>query len=163
MNGLKQLLFCIAITNVFFTTGCIYFYKGSLSLSPTSEVSTAEQYEKKGSYNEAIKLYRDHITSRLEDTKRPDWENPYFYEVTIGDIEKKRGNIENALKEYESALSHQVDTALIADRIRQISMYYENKNDLQISFELLKKYRSLDTFLFDNDLDRISKKLAEQE
>lgn len=141
---------------VFVVSGCL-FHSGPQYLS------TAEDYEAAGEFDKAIEAYRRHMAYRLSLTKRPDWENPYLYLLTIGDLELKRDNPTEALARYDEARSHEVEERLVSDRYRQVAHYYEERGELQNGINVLTKYREIDSLLFDGMLDRLSKQLVREE
>ena len=143
---------------------------GSLALSVTSgcfssgptELLDAEQLTSDGKHDEAIAAYREHIANRLEVTDRPEWENPYFYLLNVGDIELSRGNVDKALATYEEAEHEKVDPPLVADRYRAVASWYEEHGQLEKALEILTKYRDKDPLIFDSMLDRVARELTEQ-
>ena len=134
---------------------------GCFSSGPT-ELLEAEQLTSDGKHNEAIAAYREHITNRLEVTDRPEWENPHFYLLNVGDIELTRGNIDQALAAYEEAEREKVDPPLVADRYRAVASWYEEQNQLEKALEVLEKYREKDPLIFDSMLDRVARELTEK-
>jgi tetratricopeptide (TPR) repeat protein len=134
---------------------------GCFSSGPT-ELLDAEQLTSEGKHDDAIAAYREHITNRLEVTDRPEWENPYFYLLNVGDIELQRGNAEKALATYEEAEREKVDLPLVADRYRAVASWYEEHGQLENSLEILSKYREKDPLIFDSMLDRVARELTEQ-
>ena len=144
---------------------------GSLALSVTSgcfssgptELLDAEQLTSDGKHDEAIAAYREHIANRLEVTDRPEWENPYFYLLNVGDIELSRGNVDKALAAYEEAEREKVDPPLVADRYRAVASWYEEHGQLEKALEILTKYREKDPLIFDSMLDRVARELTKAE
>jgi tetratricopeptide (TPR) repeat protein len=106
-------------------------------------------------------MYREHISNRLEVADRPEWENPYFYLLNVGDIELKRGDVDKALAAYEEAERQRVDLPLVADRYRAVAVWYEEHGQLQKALEVLTKYREKDPLIFDSMLDRVARELTE--
>jgi tetratricopeptide (TPR) repeat protein len=132
--------------------------------SPAKSITDqAEELARNSQYKEAIELYQHHIQKRLAVKDRPDWENPYLYLLTIGDLELRQDNPTAALTQYEEAEKMAVNKELISDRYRSVAEYYENKNQLEAAVELLQKYRERDPLLFDGMLDRLSKRIVKEE
>jgi tetratricopeptide (TPR) repeat protein len=148
----------LATLTLSWSTGC------SLGTIPTPSawLMKAEEASSSARYEDAIEAYRKHIAYRLN-AKRPDWENPYFYELKIGDIHLHQSRPKKALEAYLSAWKHGVSDQMVSDRIRAVARWYERSKQLQKSFELLAEYRELDSLLFDSILDRIARQLSEQE
>ncbi len=134
---------------------------GCFSSGPT-ELLDAEQLSSDGKHDEAIAAYREHIANRLEVTDRPEWENPYFYLLNVGDIELNRGNVDQALATYEEAEREKVDLPLVADRYRAVASWYEEHGKLEQALEILTKYQDKDPLIFDSMLDRVARELTEQ-
>jgi tetratricopeptide (TPR) repeat protein len=135
---------------------------GCFSSSPT-ELLDAEQLTTDGKHDEAIAAYREHIANRLEVTDRPDWENPHFYLLNVGDIELSRGNVDTALATYEEAAREKVEPPLVADRYRAVASWYEEHGQLEKALEILTKYRDKDPLIFDSMLDRVARELTKTE
>lgn len=149
-------LWCSTPTLLLLVTGC-------LSLNTPTELQEAEELKGKGDYDLAITAYQEHIDERLRDGKRPEWENPYFHLLAIGDIELSRGKVDQAIANYTEAERQGVDAALISDRYRAVATWYEENNQLKNALDILTKYRDRDPLLFDSMLDRVARKLTEQE
>jgi tetratricopeptide (TPR) repeat protein len=139
----------------------IFGIAGCFSSGPT-ELVDAEQLTRDGKPDEAIAAYREHIANRLEVSDRPEWENPYFYLLNVGDIELNRGKIDAALAMYEEAERQKVDPALVADRYRAVASWYEEHGELTKALEILTKYREKDPLIFDSMLDRVARELTER-
>jgi KDO2-lipid IV(A) lauroyltransferase len=131
-----------------------------LGLNGSRLLSRAEEYSRQGETDKAIEAYNDHIAERIEDEKRPEWENPYFYELIIGDLYLREGKVAEALLSYERAENNKVDLVLVSDRYRYVASWYEKSGDLLNAMEVLKKYRERDSLLFDAMLDRLAKELV---
>lgn len=138
-------------------TGCTSWFDNSSSLYRAEELTQREQYD------EAITAYREHIDDRLHVSNRPEWENPHFYLLRIGDIKLRQGDPKAALDSYQEAEREKVEPSLISDRYRAVASWYVEKGRLQEAFELLKTYRDRDSLLFDAMLDRIGRELTKQE
>ena len=123
----------------------------------------AEESLREGKYEAAIEAYQSHMQKRLSLTDRPEWENPYFYELLIGDVYLTQGKIPEALLHYEVAESKGIHTSLVSDRYRSVASWYEERGELRKSFDILVKYRERDSLLFDSMLDRIGRALTDLE
>ena len=143
-----------AIVALVVTGGC---------LSSRSKVEQAEELSRQGQYPAAIELYREHMNDRLAVGSRPEWENPYFYLLLIGDVQLGQGDPGAAISSYEEAERMKVEPSLISDRYRAVGRWYEEHNQLQKALDVLSKYRDRDPLLFDAMLDRIAKELTAQE
>ena len=132
--------------------------------SRTSDlVRQAEELTSEQRYDEAIQVYHDHIHNRLSTPDRPEWENPYFYLLMIGDIELLQGDITRALQDYEEAERQGVPRNLTSDRYRAVASWYEERQELEQSLFILRKYRDRDPLIFDAMLDRVARTLTERE
>jgi tetratricopeptide (TPR) repeat protein len=123
----------------------------------------AEELSREGKYQEAIEAYRSHMAFRLKVPKRPEWENPYFYLILIGDIQLGQGLIEEAEKSYALAEENKVDEYLVSDRFRGIARWYEEQGKLSEAIEFLGRYRDRDPLLYESMLDRLAKELTLKE
>jgi tetratricopeptide (TPR) repeat protein len=136
--------------------GFFPFYRQSL-------VEDAEELAREKNYQAAILLYEKHMQRRLAVVDRPNWENPYLYLLTIGDLELERGDIVAAEKSYSEAAKQGIESALVSDRYRGIALRYEREGKLKEALTILERYRALDPLLFDGMLDRLSKALVAEE
>jgi tetratricopeptide (TPR) repeat protein len=123
----------------------------------------AEQLSREGKHEEAIAAYKAHMESRLGVTNRPEWENPYFYTLLIGDVYLGKDEPIQAISAYEEAEMRGVHPSLVSDRYRSVARWYEDRHEYKNAFDLLVKYRSRDTLLFDSMLDRIGRTMTELE
>lgn len=123
----------------------------------------ADELGRSGKYTEAIEEYRAHMEFRLSVKNRPEWENPYFYLLLIGDIQLGSGDVAAAEKSYLEARDREVDPYLISDRMRGIARWHEERGDLKAALEVLERYRELDPLLYDSMLDRIARTLTAKE
>jgi tetratricopeptide (TPR) repeat protein len=123
----------------------------------------AEDLTQKQQYDEAIATYRLHISERLQDPSRLNWENPYFYLLRVGDIYLSQDKPQEALSAYIRAENEGVETTLISDRLRSLARWYEQHKQLDKAFTILAEHRSRDPLLFDSMLDRISRALTKKE
>jgi tetratricopeptide (TPR) repeat protein len=146
----------------FRVTSCLalLLISGCFSTGPR-ELLDAEALSDEGKHEEAIAAYREHIANRLEVADRPEWENPYFYLLNVGDIELSRGNVDRALAAYEEAEREKVDLPLVADRYRAVASWYEEHGQLEQALEILTEYRDKDPLIFDSMLDRVARELTE--
>lgn len=131
--------------------------------APGEKVRQAEELSRQGDYSSAITLYREHMQERLNVENRPEWENPYFYLLLIGDVQLGQGQPEAALATYEEAEQMKVEPTLISDRYRAVGRWYQEHGQSQKALEVLSKYRDRDSLLFDAMLDRIAKELTAKE
>lgn len=133
------------------------------SMGGSERLREAESLSQEQKWDEAIAAYQEHIQDRLAVSDRPEWENPYFYLLTIGDIELGRGEPTKALQSYEEAEKQGVASPLVADRYRAVAAWYEDHGKLNEAINVLTKYREKDSLIFDAMLDRVARKLTEQE
>jgi KDO2-lipid IV(A) lauroyltransferase len=157
-QSVALLIFCVAIS--------------ACSLG-SNDLQHAERLAKEGNYDEAIETYRAHMQSRLEVGDRPEWENPYFYLILIGDVQLKRGDPTAALAMYQEAdakllvcedpESKTFHETLLSDRYRALATWYAEHGQLNKALEILRQFRSRDSLIFDAMLDRVARKLSEQE
>jgi tetratricopeptide (TPR) repeat protein len=133
---------------------------GCLFQERISQAAKAEELTRKGDLIGAISAYQKHISKRISDKKRPEWENPYFYLLMIGDLELRLGDSEKALKSYELAENKGVEPLIVADRYRYVAMIKELSGDYKTAIQILTKYRERDPLLFDLTRDRISKEMT---
>lgn len=131
--------------------------------SGTSLLDEAEKTSREGDPEDAIELYKKHLERRLAVKDRPDWENPYLYLLTIGDLQLKQGKIDEALASYEQAEKHGVNKELISDRFRGVALKFEAEEKLEEACSILQKYRDRDPLIIDGMLDRISKEIVIRE
>lgn len=136
---------------------------GCFSVNGPETLSRADELTREGKYDEAIAAYEEHIQDRLADISRPEWENPYFYLLNIGDIELARNEPEKALKQYEEAEAKGIALTLVSDRYRAVATWFESRGELQKALEVLTRYQSKDPLLFDSMLDRIARELTSNE
>ena len=76
-------------------------------------LESAEELSRQGKTDEAITHYRAHIEERLAVADRPEWENPYFYLLLIGDLQLNNGQPDAALATYEEAEQQKVHASLV--------------------------------------------------
>jgi tetratricopeptide (TPR) repeat protein len=140
-------------------------FSGCHGLVPThrSLPAEADELRKNGNHEEAIEVLRRHISQREADESRPAWENPYFYELEIGDIYLEEDKTLDAITTYESAEKHNVEAGLVADRFRELAEKYRTNKQYDEAIALLKAHRALDPLLFDNAMDLIAKEAVKQE
>ncbi len=126
-------------------------------------VEQAEELLRQEKFEEASEAYRKHVEERLAVKNRPQWENPYFYYLIIGDIKLRANKVTEAIAAYEFAEKQKVEPQLVSDRYRYVAQWYEKKGDLKSAMAILTKYRDRDPLLFDAVLDRIAKDLTKLE
>lgn len=136
---------------------------GCFSSGESAALREAENLASEQRYGEAIAAYHEHIHDRLETSDRPEWENPYFYLLMIGDIELSRGAAQQALLDYEEAERQGVSLSLVADRYRAVASWHEERGELKEALEVLNKYHDRDSLIFDSMRDRIARELSRQE
>ncbi len=124
-------------------------------------IEEAESLSEQGRYEDAIKSYREHIDQRSL-ASRPDWENPYFYLISISELELELGRPYEALKACAEAERQGVDSRLISDRYRAIASWHIERGESQQAFEILKQNRERDPLLFDALLDRVARDMARE-
>ncbi len=123
----------------------------------------AEELLRQKKYDEACQAYLDHINQRLALTDRPEWENPYFYYLLIGDVRLRQENVTASLAAYDFAEKMKVEPQLTSDRYRYVASWHEKKGELKSAIAVLVKYRDRDPLLFDAMLDRLAKELTMKE
>ena len=141
----------------------IVFLGCTVLSSPLTHLERAEECSRENKFEKAISEYEKHIQYRLALEERPEWENPYFYYLIIGDLYLRKGDVARSLASYELAELHGVDLSLVTDRFRMVSHWYEKQELLQKAVEILTKYRERDPLMFDDVLDRLSKELVRQQ
>ncbi len=127
------------------------------SSATASKVSEARIFAESGEYQHAIESYQQHINDRLEEKNRPKWENPYFYELLIGDLQLLDNNPKEARTSYEKAESQQVERELVADRYRKLARWLFQNGNTSEALSLIEEKKHLDPLLFDSLGDRISR------
>ena len=126
-------------------------------------VTQAEADLEVGRYDQAIEAYRSHRDERLEASDRPDWENPHFYTLLMGDVELRRDQPERAMQLYQQAEREQVTPTLVTDRYRAIATWHTEHDQLDEAMTVLKTHRARDPLLFDAMLDKVAKKMTARE
>ena len=140
---------------------CIAFL--GCSFTSPDRVERAQSLSADGSYEDAITEYRTHIEERLGDSARPSWENPYFYLLSIGDIQLAQNNPSAARATYEEAEQKGVEAPLITDRFLALALWYEKQERYKEALDLLSVYRLRDPELLNGTFTRVAKKLTAQE
>jgi len=140
-----------------------FFVFGTHRFGTYQHLKTAEEYSRQGNYQKAISAYKAHIQSRLSVKERPEWENPYFYYLIIGDLQLSQGEVSEALTAYETAEKNDVDVHLVSDRYRYVASWHEKNGDLQEAFDVLMNYRDRDFLLMDMMLDRLAREMVRLE
>lgn len=141
----------------------VAFTTSSCSVRSSDPLQLAEEALRSGNFPQAVALYQKHMSERLAAKNRPEWENPHFYELLIGDVYLSQGDSEQALAAYERAEKNGVHNNLVSDRYRAVARWFEDKGELQRAFDILEKYRDRDLLLFDAMLDRIGRELTARE
>ncbi len=144
-------------------TSCRVFVWTFSSEDRRSHGQKAEELAKTGDYDKAIEEYQAHMEARLEESRRPETENPYFYYILIGDIHLKNDKPEKAIESYLTALERKVTPELIADRLEQVAQWYANNKRYQQAIDLLQKHRELDPLIFDSYIDDYHRALVAAE
>jgi tetratricopeptide (TPR) repeat protein len=159
MVNWKSVLKIFTLVTIVFLSGCKFWFASS----PYDNLRKADEAVRRKDYQTAIDLYQQHIDYRLTVKDRPEWENPYFYLLQIGDIQLGQEKDQDAIKSYLRAEENGVDKGLISDRIRYIGAWYEERGRLDDAFQLLKAHKARDPLLFDLALDRIAKEMVKKE
>lgn len=157
MSKIRSYLFPFLIFAILIAQGCALRFTAS-----ASHGTKAQQHQEDEEFIEAITEYRLHLAERIE-RKTQKEENPYFYYLLIGDCYLSLENVNEAEKNYLIAKQNQVSLSLVAERLRRIGNWYEERNELEQALLFLKKYRDLDPLLFDLETDRIHKKFVAAE
>lgn len=159
-TGVLFLAIVLLMWAIIGSTGCRrIFGRGGAGV----HLEEAEEATRQGDITRAIESYQRHIAHRLTITDRPAWENPSFYELMIGDLELRRGDIAAALQAFERAERAGIDAGLVSDRYRAVGSWLEQQQRPNEALALLKKYRERDPLLFDAMLDRIAKEVTHRE
>lgn len=155
--GIVPLLFCLLLSVASITTlsGCFLWNSESRDIS---HADRAAELQAEGKLSAAIGEYNQHMQQRLESKRRPESENPYFYQILIGDLYLKQGNAEEALKAFITAKERSVESALVADRLRSLALWYSDQGKHEQGIVLLREFRALDPLMFDFFIDRIHRK-----
>lgn len=131
--------------------------------SSSDLIAQADSDLEHGRYEEALEGYRRHRDERLTATDRPEWENPHFYTLLMGDVELRRGDPEAALRLYTQADQEQLLSSLVADRYRALAVWHLDHGQFDKALDVLKAHRTRDPLLFDAMLDRVAKQMTRQE
>ncbi|MDC0358397.1 hypothetical protein OAO01_06230, partial [Oligoflexia bacterium] len=101
------------------TSACsAFFFAGPFNVAYSRHLRDAEEYSRQKEFDKAIESYQKHIHARLGVKERPEWENPFFYHIIIGDLQLGQEQVEAALASYELAEKHGVEPGFISDRYR---------------------------------------------
>ena len=155
---MQHLRFLIILFLLCLSNGC-----GVRPPAGTEFVRNAEEFTRKADYDSAIRAYRRHISSRLSDSDRPEWENPWFYLLLIGDLQLRQSHPDEALTTYLQAASRGIHESLISDRVRMVASWHEAKGQIGEAMAILSAHKALDPLLFDASLDRLAKELSRKE
>lgn len=144
-------------------SGCrLWRWAFSADAAP-SQGELARSRAEQGKADEAIALYRSHMQQRLDDKRRPEDENPYFYHLMIGDLYLRTGRAEQAKENYLVAKDRSVSKELVADRLRQLAARYAEDKQFESAFSVLQEFRELDPPAFDSDINTVNRKRVEYE
>jgi tetratricopeptide (TPR) repeat protein len=147
----------LAFANIFcFSFLVLGFVLGAVGCSMPHTLEDADLYRSMREYDTAIKLYKEHVEYRLGQ-ERPDWENPYFYYLTIGDMYLEKGDVHQALLAYRTAHNNGVEIDYISHSYRKAAEWLANQDRFDEAKALLNKHQELDPILFHAALDRISR------
>lgn len=155
-RGTRQLFSALLL--VVLIPGCFSSWNGAHDYLRQAEESARRQ-----DWDQALINYRQHIDYRLSLKERPEWENPWFYLLMIGDIELGRDKPAEAVQNYEKAFERGVEKNLVSDRLRLAATWYEQHDRLPEALTLLTRHRDKDEILFDIMLDRLSRELTRRE
>lgn len=148
-------------------SGCQIYYgirTGDFTVdNQLSHAEKAEKLRKAQKFEAALAEYRLHFENRLGDKKRPTEENPYFYYLLIGDTYLDLQRPKEAREAYVTAKEHEVDIALVIDRIRRLSDYFVDKGEFDTATQTLKEFRDIDPDIFDADIDAVHKQMIATE
>ena len=150
--------FLSAILVIFLFPGCLSSLNGAHDF-----LRQAEEAARRQDWEQAMVNYRLHIDYRLSLKERPEWENPWFYLLMIGDIELGRDKPGEAVQNYEQAFERGVEKNLVSDRLRLAATWYEQHDRIPEALTLLTRHRDKDEILFDIMLDRLSRELTRRE
>ena len=131
--------------------------------SISKHLRLAERHQRKEEYADAITAYKLHIDHRLALEQKPEWENPYFYYLIIGDLYLKEDLYQKALESYRFADSKKVDSGLVSDRYRLVAKWLADKERFSEAIDLLNTYRETDPLLYDMMRDRIAREMVQIE
>lgn len=128
-----------------------------------SLVEKADRLRADGLYQDAIQLYREHMTNRMVNPTRQSWENPHFYLLSIGDTYLEEGDPVRALQNYELALNSGVSEKLVTDRILSLASWFEQHDQPEQGIRLLESHKNLDSLLFNAVIDRLNRQIIAAE
>jgi tetratricopeptide (TPR) repeat protein len=138
--------------------------EGCANVGSSSDlIAKADSDLEHGRYEEALEGYRRHRDDRLGDSDRPEWENPHFYTLLMGDVELRRGDPEAALALYTQADQERLSSSLVTDRYRALAAWHLEHGQFEKALGVLKTHRARDPLLFDAMLDRVAKEMTRQE
>lgn len=149
---------------LFFMFACKpYGFVRVYKIGDNSALKKAEQLSANKEYEKAIEAYKQHIQERLKIKNRPDWEDPNFYYILIGDLYLAKESVGEALEAYDRAEKSGIDRMLVSDRYRSVALWYEQRKELDKALEILNRYRDRDQLLFDATSDRIAKEIVSRD
>lgn len=155
LKGFAYLLFVVNLA-----LGILSLVSCTFRPASSDRLSRAESLSSQNKFDEAIDLYREHMSERIKVKDKPEWENPYFYLLLIGDLQLRKGDAEEAVVSYLEAEREKIDASLISDRLRAVAKSYEDKGELQKAIDFLREYRDRDPLLIDSVLDRLARKIV---
>lgn len=147
-------------------TGCSVFVWASDFRFPQNRLTHAQRAQdlrNEHEVDEAVKEYHLHIEQRLATANRPEWENPYFYYLLIGDTYLENDQPQEAKDAYLTAYHEKVNEHFIVDRLVQLANWYLKHRQDEAGISLLRQYRELDPLLIDNEIDQMHKKIVSEE
>jgi tetratricopeptide (TPR) repeat protein len=162
MNQKILIKFLVIATCTLFAACKPFFFFESYRFS-SQHLKKAEEFSRAEDYEKAIMHYKNHIADRLSAKDRPEWENPYFYYLIIGDLYLLQGKVSSSLAAYNMAEDNGVDVTLVADRYRYVASWHENKDEWEQAFYLLQQYEDRDPLLFNLIMDRLGRKITKLE
>ncbi len=131
--------------------------------SSSDLIAQADSDLEHGRYEEALEGYRRHRDERLTVSDRPEWENPHFYTLLMGDVELQRGDPEAALQLYTLADQERLSASLVSDRYRALAAWHLEHGQFEKALDVLNTHRDRDPLLFDAMLDKVAKEMTRQE
>ena len=140
--------------------GCQPERRGLFGMGSLDHLDYAERLTREKKYPEAIEEYHRHIADRSKLKDRPEWENPEFYQLIIGDLYLAQDDPQAALQAYELAHERGVAEGLVMDRYRLLASWYEKRGEFQKGADVIIKHRTKDPVLFDLMLDRLMREIT---
>jgi len=141
---------------------CFFILVGCSSI-PLSRAEGARELWEEGKFEEAVQEYELHIKERKKNPKRPESENPDFYQLFIGDIYLELSKPEQAKAAYQLAKEKEVRKSLIIDRFKRLARWWEDKKEFQKAINSLRPLSDLDPLTVDPEIDRLHRKMVGEE